>query len=99
VVIKTNWELAKAHKNLREKENYFTEFCEKLEEHIQDANEKYDEVVAKARAWKGNKTIAEQLRVEFETVSKEDLNTDWQMRIKHFITLKAIMNPKPKTTK
>ena len=99
VVIRTNWELAKAHKNLREKENYFTEFCEKLDEHIQEANDHYDEVVAKARAWKGNKTIAEQLRVEFDTVQKEDLNTDWQMRIKHFITLKAIMNPKPKTNK
>lgn len=99
VIIRTNWELAKSHKNLREKENYFTEFCEKLEEHIKETNENFDDVVSKARNWRGNKTIAEQLRVEFETVEKEDLNKDWQMRIKHFITLKAIMNPKPKSKK
>ena len=98
VLIRTDWELAKAHKNLREKENYFRDFSENIASYIDEVNEKFDQVFLKATSFKEqrNKVIYEQLKAEFDTVKDVDMNEDWQMRIKHYITLKTILNPKKK---
>lgn len=98
VVLRTDWELAKAHKNLREKEDYFRDFSQQIAGYIDEVNEKYDQVYEKAKAYKveRNKVIYEQLQAEFDAVKDVDMDDDWQMRIKHYITLKTILNPKKK---
>ena len=96
VLLRTDWELAKAHKNLREKEDYFRDFSQQVSGYVDEVNEKYEQVFSKAKSFKSerNKVIYEQLQAEFDAVKDVDMDEDWQMRIKHYITLKTILNPK-----
>jgi hypothetical protein len=103
LLIQTNWDLAKSHKNLAEKTQYVKEFTEKLIKYIDEVNENFETVRNKAFTYlknnkeaKNNETV-KALEVEFEQVKDTDLDENWEVRVKHYIVLKTIFEaPKKK---
>lgn len=95
-LIKTDWELAKSHKNLADKNEYLKNFTAKLVQYIEEVNENFEAITEKARSYyelnkKSKKNeIVKAIELEFENVKIKDLNEDWDYRIKHYIVLKSI---------
>jgi hypothetical protein len=102
LLIQTDWDLAKSHKSLAEKTEYVREFVERLEKYIPEINENYESVVSKAKAYyennknSKNNDIAKALENEFKEVEKTDLNENWEVRIKHYLVLKNLLENKKK---
>lgn len=96
LLIKTDWELAKSHKNLAEKNEYLKNFTAKLIEYIDEVNENFESMSQKAHSYyelnKGSKKneIVKALELEFKNIESVDLDTDWDVRIKHYIVLRTI---------
>lgn len=96
LLIITDRDLAKSHKNLAEKNDYVKNFSEKLVTYIEEVNENYESMVQKAHNYyennKKSKTneIVKALEVEWENVKNTDLNQNWEVRIKHYIVLRTI---------
>jgi len=102
-LIKTDWDLAKSHKNLAEKNEYLKNFTAKLIEYIDEVNENFESMSEKAHTYynlnKGSKKneIVKALKVEWENIEGVDLNENWDVRIKHYIVLRTIFEQdKPK---
>jgi flagellar hook-basal body complex protein FliE len=104
LLIQTNWDLAKSHKNLAEKTKYAKEFTDRLIKYIDEVNEKFESVRHKAFTFlkdnnsSKNNEIVKALEVEFEQVKDTDLDENWEVRVKHYIVLKSIFEA-PKKTK
>lgn len=96
LLIKTDWELAKCHKNLSEKTDYVKNFTQKLVEYIDEVNENWEELTQKAKIFyesnKKSKTneIVKALATEFDNVKGVDFDDNWEIRIKHYIVLRTI---------
>lgn len=103
LLIQTDWDLAKSHKSLAEKNQYVQEYIERLEKYIPEINDKYESIVAKAKSYfennknSKNNEIVQALEHEFKQVEKIDLNEDWETRIKHYIVLKNLLESKKKS--
>jgi hypothetical protein len=103
LLIKTDWELGKSHKNLAEKTDYITNFTQKLVEYIDEVNENYEAMIEKTNTFYNNNRTAknnEQIKaieVQMEKVKDVDLNENWEVRITHYIVLRTIFeNPTKK---
>jgi hypothetical protein len=103
LLIKTDWELGKSHKNLAEKTDYITNFTQKLVEYIAEVNENYEAMIEKTNTFYNNNRTAknnEQIKaieVQMEKVKDVDLNENWEVRITHYIVLRTIFeNPTKK---
>lgn len=103
LLIKTDWELGKSHKNLAEKTDYITNFTQKLVEYIVEVNENYEAMIEKTNTFYNNNRTAknnEQIKaieVQMEKVKDVDLNENWEVRITHYIVLRTIFeNPTKK---
>ena len=96
LLIKTDWELAKCHKNLSEKTDYVKNFTQKLVEYIDEVNENWEEMTQKAKIfYESNKKsksneIVKALETEFQNVKGVDFDDNWEIRIKHYIVLRTI---------
>jgi hypothetical protein len=104
LLIQTNWDLAKSHKNLAEKNQYIKDFTEKLIKYIDEVNENFESIRMKALSYlennknsKNNETV-KALEIEFEQVKNTDLDENWEVRVKHYIMLKSIFEA-PKKAK
>jgi hypothetical protein len=104
LLIQTNWDLAKSHKNLAEKNQYIKDFTEKLIKYIDEVNENFESIRMKALSYlennknsKNNETV-KALEIEFEQVKDTDLDENWEVRVKHYIMLKSILEA-PKKAK
>ena len=95
LLIKTDWELAKCHKNLSEKTDYVKNFTQKLVEYIDEVNENWEEMTQKAKIfYESNKKsksneIVKALETEFQNVKGVDFDDNWEIRIKHYIVLRS----------
>ena len=95
-LIKTDWDLAKTHKNLAEKNEYLKNFTAKLIEYIDEVNENFESMSEKAHSYynlnKGSKKneIVQALKDEWKNIEGVDLNENWDVRIKHYIVLRTI---------
>lgn len=103
LIIKTNWELAKCHKNLAEKVKYVKEFTERLITYIDEINENFENMRLKAFSFvennknaKNNETL-KALKTEFAQIKDTDLDENWEVRVKHYIMLKSIFDTSKKT--
>lgn len=96
LLIKTDWELAKCHKNLSEKTDYVKNFTQKLVEYIDEVNDNWEEMTQKAKIFyesnkkSKNNEIVKALETEFENVNGVDFDDNWEIRIKHYIVLRTI---------
>ena len=96
LLIKTDWELAKCHKNLSEKIDYVKNFSQKLVEYIDEVNDNWEEMTQKAKIfYESNKKsksneIVKALETEFSNVKGVDFDDNWEIRIKHYIVLRTI---------
>lgn len=103
LLIKTDWELAKSHKNLAEKTEYIREFIDRLQKYIPEINENYTAMLEKANNYLANNLksknneLVKALKTEFEEVSKTDLNENWEVRIKHYLVLKNLFENSKKS--
>jgi len=96
LMIKTDWELAKCHKNLSEKTDYVKNFTQKLVEYIDEVNENWGDMTQKAKIFyesnkkSKNNEIVKALEQEYENVKGVDFDDNWEIRIKHYIVLRTI---------
>lgn len=95
----TNAKLARSHKSLNEQEQYFKDYCASLSKKIDEVNEKYDKLIMRARGYKQKKEVVAQLNEAFAIVKDMDLENNWEQRIKHYIDLDLILNPKKTSAK
>jgi hypothetical protein len=102
LLIRTDWELAKSHKDLAEKTEYVKNFTEKLVTYIDEVNENFETMRSKALSYyennkksKNNETV-KALELEFEAIKDTDLDENWEVRIKHYIVLRTIFENQKK---
>jgi hypothetical protein len=103
LLIKTDWELGKSHKNLSEKTDYIRNFTEKLIEYIAEVNENYEAMIQKTNTFYNDNRKSrknEQIKaieLQMEKVKDIDLDDNWEQRITHYIVLRTIFeNPTQK---
>jgi hypothetical protein len=102
LLIQTNWDLAKSHKNLAEKTQYAKEFSERLIKYIDEVNENFESLRQKAFTYLANNKSAKNnekvkaIEVELDQVKDTDLDENWEVRVKHYIVLKGIFEDQKK---
>ncbi len=98
-LLKTDKDLARAHKDLSEKEKLFVSNSKDIAKEIDDINGKFDMQMAKALAYKGKPEIEACLKQLFADVKDIDLSQNYDAKIMLYINVKATMEESNKKKK
>lgn len=93
-ILKTDWDLGKAHKNLSEREKQFVEISNLTSEYIKEINEKFDALYEKAINYDSHADTKAQIELEFSRVEGKDLDKDYDAKISLYINLKTFIEGK-----
>lgn len=91
LIHKTNSELASLHKKVADRRVYVENLCKTLDEAEPQIEAHFNEVVIRAKNYKGDKQIEAQINLEISQASKIDFEKNHEAKIFHYLTLKKLL--------
>ena len=102
LIAETQIKISKANKTINERTDYFTEYHEKLMKLYDDVQENWDKLQKKVLKVIEEKTHPNHLKLAEEvkatSVFSKEFEKNWEMKFRHFIELKQLLQP-PKDDK
>lgn len=99
LLLKTDWDLGKAYKSLNDRETKFVEISKLTNDYIKEINEKFDSLLARAKAYKLYPQVVAQIELEFDRVKDIDFDKDYDAKISFYNNIKTHIDSKPNKKK